>query len=202
MRLPKRFLFLTVFVLACGAAAWWRLSPPSVHRNEKSFFTPQAPMPAAFLEAHWGMSPSQVEAADHLKLRPYASFRRLYRLNDKIGNSSRYKTLQAELPDFLGKPATASYVFFDDRLFLYNISMEGDDADQLNDRLKPYLVDRFGSRFVSPKDSSRLKAIWMQKDVIVNYWAFLDDQRLHPKFLAVFSVEYRPIAEAVDALTA
>ena len=69
----------------------------------------------AFYNARWGMTPGEVEKANGSSLEPLADNSKFY--NDAQADPSRVRSYQKKGGLFLGREATITYTFRDDRLF-------------------------------------------------------------------------------------
>ena len=120
----------------------------------------------AFLNARWGMTPQQVEAA----------------------NPGQYQGTEQRGVKFLGREAAVSYTFRGDRLYAYRVFVSDEDADTLDADMRRYLVRTFGDGPSESEEESALKLIWQFKDRIVNYWLLKEEFSVRPKYTAGFGV--------------
>jgi hypothetical protein len=153
----------------------------------------------ALLNAEWGMSKAQVEASNRVQLQPSASGNRFYRAAP--GTEKRYQTWETPDQAFLGRRGIASYTFFDDKLLAYHIFTSGNDAEDLDEDMRRYLIRVFGKNYSPIEDGTTLKLIWQFSDKTVNYWFYEDEMTLTKKFKAGFGVVYNPAQEKAGFLS-
>ena len=198
--LARRVGFLLLLILIIFVATWAAIrlkKPPIVPAKPAAVSQPTK----AFDKAEWGMSPHEVEKVNGNALLKTESSRAFYAVNERIKDKARYQMYAVENFTFLGRKAELTYVFFDDKLFTYHLFARDEEADELDRDMRQYLTKTFGSKYSETNDSGSAKLIWMQKELVVNYWFFRDDFRLIPAYKAGFGVEYRPAAEAINRLS-
>ncbi len=188
--MSRRAIAAAVGVLLLIAAA------TLLYLATKPFHRP-ASSKTAFLNAKWGMSKTQVETANAVTLGPPASKRQLFTPSDRV-DASRYQSYEQTVPAlFLGRQATVCYVFFDDRLFTYDVFVKDAEGEALDSEMRHYLTDRFGSDLSEVNDQDPLRLVWQEKYRIVNYWFYQEAFSLSQKYTAGFGVVYRPINDAI-----
>lgn len=175
----RRSLLFVAAVVLVGVLGVWlftqkTLSPPEIQSRK------------AFLDAEWGASAAEVERADKVKLGVSTSPKKFYTVKAGI-DPTRYKSLEVQQADFLSRPATVTYIFFDNRLFSYTVFIQDTDAETLDRQMREYLIRRFGEGYSELEDDSPLKMIWHGRELIVNYW-LMETVSLRPKASAGFGV--------------
>ena len=139
----------------------------------------------AFLNASWGMSHEQVEAANRLALQPASLSKRFHEAPP--AEEKRYQTWQAQ-DRFLDRPAVIYYTFLDGRLLAYHVFVSDADLEKLDADMRGYLTRTFGGDFSEIEEESSLKLVWQSKRRIVNYWLMEEELSLRPKYTAIFGV--------------
>ena len=143
------------------------------------------------------MSSNQVAVANGGLLVPVVSANKFYTIKEGVADKTRYQALQQEGISFLNHEATATYIFFDDRLFSYLVFIQDADEAALDLLMKEYLIGQLGIGYSSVNDGSPLRLVWHSPEQIVNYWIFKEELTMLQKFSAGFGVVYRPLEEAI-----
>lgn len=183
----KRLRWLGCLMVALGMV-WFvykHISAPAVSNK-------------AFLNSQWGMSSAEVEIANATKLEPSQSQKKFFTPKEEIKDPSRYKTLEQSGFQFLGRDATATYVFFDDKLFTYHVFIQDRDEHALDDAVRSYLVQTFGQGYAVVEDESTLKLIWQSREWIVNYWFYQEALTLQEKYTAAYGVVNSTLESAIQ----
>ncbi len=180
---------LLVTLLVLGSVIFYsrpvqdRLAPPEVPKE-------------AYGPTRWGMSRAEVELAlEGAKLEPSTSVNRYY--TPIAGLEARYLVLVQKDAPFLGRQAQVHYVFFDDKLYAYHVTVRDRNDEELDRQVRAYLVSRFGAGHSDISDGSPLRAIWHGRDVIVNLWIVQSPLSLVSTYDAVFGVVYQPLERAI-----
>lgn len=180
-------IFVTLAVLACVIF----YSQPAQDWIFTRHFNKEA-----FGKSRWGMSPAEVEkAAGGTQLVPAEGTSRYY--TPTPGYEARYRLLTQKSALFLGRQANVHYVFFDDKLYAYHVTLTAHDVEDLDKLVRAYLVSNFGNTYTNITDGSPLRAIWHLREVIVNYWIVQKPISLTRTYEAVFGVVYQPLERAI-----
>ena len=140
----------------------------------------------AFLNAWWGMKPTEVAVANSATLRPVIDSKRYF--YDAQADPSRYRSFEQQEAKFLGRPAKVTYTFHDDRLFTYHVFVSDTDGDRLDADMRHYLMKKFGDRASEQEEESTLRLVWQFRDRMINYWFMQEELSLRPKYTAGFGV--------------
>ena len=179
---PGRFLLFLVLILSVAAAVY-SASYRSKYPRTSSVALPES----AFLNAAWGMTPSQVEQANGSALERAPSSERFYQAPDS--DRFRYGSYQRQGIRYLGREATITYTFRDDRLFAYHVFVSDTDGGALDADVRRYLTRVYGPDASPEEDEqSALKLIWHFRERIVNYWFMKDELSMSPRYTAVIGV--------------
>lgn len=190
-------LFLT---LGSAALIFGRMPKPLTGPEAGLKAPAEAPAPtSAFLNAAWGMSKAEVEAADQAVLLAPEAKAKFFTPRPSV-DSARYRIYERRDVEFLGRAATVTYVFFDDKLFTYHVFVKDPDGEVLNDEMTAYLADRFGAGASEVSGKEPLRSVWQDKYLIVNYWFFHEPLTLSQKYSAGFGVVYRPIHDNIGKI--
>jgi hypothetical protein len=184
MKMKK--MLAIVAVLGVAVVAWRMLQT----EQTPTLVFPEPALGKAFLSATWGMSPAEVEEANQSNLSPSANPHKYV----PIATDLRYEVLE-EPRDFLGRRATVSYLFFENKLYSYRVFIEDRDAVSLDKETRAYLDQAFGDGYNT--EEGPLKRIWNRKDVIVNYWFFKNELSLGEKYAAGYGVTSRSMDELI-----
>src|SRR5438552_12302723 len=83
----------------------------------------------AFLNATWKMSPQEIERANETTLVPGANDIFSFLFAPEVTNRKRFMEMDQKDASLWGHDAEINYLFFDNQLYEYNISLTAYDAN-------------------------------------------------------------------------
>ena len=151
----------------------------------------------AFINTEWGMSVKEVQQVNRIELERIQNYERYYSPKKALRDLKKLEAYKETGIKFLGREATVTYIFFNNRLFQYHVFIQDSDKSALEEDLTRYLTKEFGFLFIRNDEGLGLRRIWQKKDRIINDWFYQDDLCLIKKYSAGFAVLYLPIENEI-----
>lgn len=143
------------------------------------------------------MSVKEVQQVNRIELERIQNYERYYSPKKALRDLKKLEAYKETGIKFLGREATVTYIFFNNRLFQYHVFIQDSDKSALEEDLTRYLTKEFGFLFIRNDEGLGLRRIWQKKDRIINDWFYQDDLCLIKKYSAGFAVLYLPIENEI-----
>lgn len=152
----------------------------------------------ALLNSRWGMSPSDIEHANHTLLETDELRGLSLLFEPPVLDQNRFKFLKSSDTNLFGKQTTAYYTFFDDQLYRYIVIINISNKQLADDEILPLLISKYGKAKASQinGDDEIEKYEWITKDQEISYSLYY--KKTENKYEAVIRVKYIPIYNEIN----